>query len=51
MPGLWYRAEGQKLDQSLEETYPKCKQLGKAVDEFRTYITNNAHLMPHYGER
>jgi hypothetical protein len=23
----------------------------KAVEEFRTYITNNCHLIPNYGER
>ena len=23
----------------------------KAVEEFRTYITNNRHLIPNYGER
>ena len=35
----------------FEETYPKFKQLRKAVEEFRTYITNNSHLMPNRGER
>ena len=29
----------------------KTWQLVKAVAEFRTYIQNNAHLIPNYGER
>jgi hypothetical protein len=34
------------------QTYcPKFKQLLNAVEEFRTYIGNNAHLIPNYGER
>jgi hypothetical protein len=36
---------------NFEETYPKFKPLLKAVEEFRTYIENNAHLIPNYGER
>ncbi len=36
---------------NFEETYPKCKQLLKAVEEFRTSITNNRHLIPNYGDR
>jgi hypothetical protein len=36
---------------NFEETYPKFKQLLKAVAEFRTYIRNNRHLIPNYGER
>ena len=36
---------------NFEETYPKFKSLLKAVDEFRTYIENNAHLIPNYGAR
>jgi len=36
---------------TFEETYPKFKQLLKAVEEFRTYITNNGPLIPNYGER
>jgi hypothetical protein len=36
---------------NFEETYPKFKQLHKAVEEFRTYIVNNGHLIPNYGER
>ena len=36
---------------NFEETYPKFKQLLKAAEEFRTYITNNRHLIPNYGER
>lgn len=41
----------ESLIYNFEETYPKFKQLLKAVGEFRTYITNNGHLMPNYGER
>src|SRR5258706_10503910 len=45
-------ASNGKIQQpSFEETYPKFKQLRKAVEEFRTYITNNRHLIPNYGER
>ena len=36
---------------NFEETYPKFKQLRKAVEDFRTYITHNGHLIPNYGER
>jgi hypothetical protein len=36
---------------NFEETYPKFRQLLKAVEEFRTYVTNNRHLIPNYGER
>ena len=36
---------------TFEDTYPKCKPLLKAVEAFRTSITNNSHLIPHYGER
>jgi hypothetical protein len=36
---------------NFEETYAKFKQLLQAIEEFRTYIRNNAHLIPHYGER
>jgi hypothetical protein len=36
---------------NFEETYPKFKPLLKAVEEFRTYIVNNSHLIPNYGER
>jgi hypothetical protein len=36
---------------NFEEAYPKFKQLLKAVEEFRTYIKNNGHLIPNYGER
>jgi hypothetical protein len=36
---------------NFEESYPKFKQLEKAVDEFRTYLRNNTHLIPNYGER
>jgi hypothetical protein len=36
---------------NFEETYPKFKSLLKAVEEFRTYIVNNSHLIPNYDER
>jgi len=36
---------------NFEETYPKFKQLLKAVEEFRTYIENNRAFIPNYGER
>jgi hypothetical protein len=41
----------ESLIYNFEETYPKFKQLVKAVEEFRTYIVNNGHLIPNYGER
>ena len=41
----------ESLIYNFEETYPKFKPLLKAVEEFRTYITNNRHLIPNYGER
>jgi hypothetical protein len=41
----------ESLIYNLEETYLKFKPLLKAVEEFRTYIMNNAHLIPNYGER
>src|SRR5713101_737219 len=41
----------ESLIYNFEEAYPKFKQLLKAVEEFRTYIVNNAHLIPNYGER
>jgi hypothetical protein len=41
----------ESLIYNFEETYPKFKQLVQAVEEFRTYIQNNAHLIPNYGER
>ena len=41
----------ESLIDNFEESYPKFKQLVKAVDEFRTYIENNTHLIPNYGER
>jgi hypothetical protein len=41
----------ESLIYNFEETYPKFKQLVKAVEEFRTYIQNNTHLIPNYGER
>jgi hypothetical protein len=41
----------ESLVYNFEETYPKFKPLLKAVEEFRTYIGNNRHLIPNYGER
>src|SRR6266568_1128679 len=41
----------ESLIYNFEETYPKFKQLLKALEEFRTYITHNRHLIPNYGER
>jgi hypothetical protein len=41
----------ESLIYNFEETYPKFTQMLKAVEEFRTYIRNNAHLIPNYGER
>jgi hypothetical protein len=38
----------ESLISNVEEAYPKFKQLLKAVEEFRTYITNNRHLIPNY---
>ena len=36
---------------NFEATYPKFKQLVKAVEEFRTYIDRNGRFIPNYGER
>jgi hypothetical protein len=41
----------ESLIYNFEASYAKFNQLEKAVDEFRTYIRNNAHLIPNYGER
>jgi virulence-associated protein VapD len=41
----------ESLIYNFEESYPKFKQLAKAVEEFRTYIANNGHLIPTDGER
>ncbi len=41
----------ESLIYNVEATYPKFKQLLKAVEEFPTYIVNNGHLIPNYGER
>jgi cellulose biosynthesis protein BcsQ len=41
----------ESLIDNFEETYSKFKQLRKAVEEFRTYIINNGHLIPNYSER
>ena len=48
----FYKVEDiESMIYNFEETYPKVKPLCKAVEEFRTYITNNRHLIPNYGER
>jgi hypothetical protein len=39
------------LIDNFEDTYPKVKQLAKAVTEFRTYIELNGRFIPNYGER
>jgi hypothetical protein len=36
----------ESLIYNFEETYPKFTQLRKTVEEFRTYIGNNRHLIP-----
>jgi hypothetical protein len=41
----------ESLIDNFEETYPQFTQRLKAVEEFRTSIRNNRHLIPHYGER
>jgi hypothetical protein len=33
------------------ETYARFPQLVKALSKLRTYIVNNRHLIPNYGER
>jgi len=48
---LYKIADLESLIDNFEETYPKFKQLAKAVAEFRTYIENNGHLIPNYGQR
>ena len=35
----------------LSETYARYAGLVKALSELRTYIVNNRHLIPKYGER
>ena len=43
-----------ELETSIEpfsETYARYAGLVKALLELRTYIVNNRHLIPHYGER
>jgi hypothetical protein len=45
--GRWLES----LIYNFEETYPRFTQLVKAVEEFRTYIRNNSHLIPNYGDR
>jgi hypothetical protein len=42
------------LETSIEpfsETYARFPRLVKALSELRTYIVNNRHLIPNYGER
>jgi hypothetical protein len=42
------------LETSMEpfsETYTRFPQLVKALSELRTYIVNNRHVIPNYGER
>jgi len=42
------------LESSIEpfnETYARFPRLVKALSALRTYIVNNRHLMPNYGER
>jgi hypothetical protein len=34
-----------------KETYAKFNQVVKALSELRTYIENNRHLIPNYGQR
>jgi hypothetical protein len=38
-------------DPGIQQEPPKVTQLAKAVEAFRAYIRNNAHLIPNYGER
>jgi hypothetical protein len=43
-----------ELETSIEpfnETYARFPRLVKALSELRTYIVNNRHLIPNYGER
>jgi len=54
--GNLYKALGKIADiasliSNFEETYPKFKQVAKAVEEFRTYIEKNGHFIPNYGAR
>ena len=35
----------------FHETYARFHQLGKALSALRTYIGNNRHLIPNYGQR
>src|SRR6266446_8699217 len=36
---------------SFNETYARFNHLVKALSALRTYIVNNRHLIPHYGQR
>ena len=43
-----------ELESSIEpfnEPYARFTQLVKALSELRTYIANNRHVIPNYGER
>ena len=43
-----------KLESSIEpfsETYGRYAGLAKALSELRTYVVNNRHVIPNYGER
>ena len=35
----------------LDTTYPRIKAFRKGIDEFHTYIANNAHTISNYAER
>ncbi len=39
------------LMDNFAETYPRFRQLDKAMEEFRTYIEKNRSFIPNYGER
>jgi hypothetical protein len=41
----------ESLLDNFEESHPKLKHLAQAVEEFRTSIVNNGHLIPNDGER
>ncbi len=36
---------------ALDSAYPSIKRFATTAAEFHTYITNNAHAIPNYGER
>jgi len=42
------------LERAIEPfnaTYARCTHLVKALSALRTYVVNNRHLIPHYGQR